>query len=360
MVSFTGSQVSLARSLADRISSAGRGEISSRELAAGLELLRRLQARRFFRPVFRVLPSLQEGKLKVTPSTVADKLRKPELRYRIEREIEIEANLRLGSIVIHCPRESTAEKIANALLVMPDADAEKAKICRLTDITQLSLELFSTHERAIKAVESMYKSMWRLVVYVSPDYLPHYEEIVAKAGQVLFKAVGSKDAQKMYPGAALSNDPMLQLELEKRRDAASALAEAHEHVEAPARALSQGAEATSVTLSELLVAAGFAPKSGGEFDRTSLEEFVKRAASKFREDEVIEAVYKGMASPEERRATIDWMSAHPMPHERYTRFKELVNYQATWQRKGSAAERIKRAIVFLDQAYEKSADLFQQ
>src|SRR5208282_6097381 len=122
-------------------------------------------------------------------SNVADRLRHPDIRYRVERDIEVAAGLRLGSIVIHCPRETTAEKIANALLVMPDADAEKAKICRLHDITELSKELFSTHEQAIKAVESMYKSMWRLVVYVSPEYLPRYEDIIAKAGEVLYQAV---------------------------------------------------------------------------------------------------------------------------------------------------------------------------
>src|SRR5580704_13229406 len=121
------------------------------ERSAGLELLRRLRARRFYRPVFRVLPSLQESKLKVKPADVAAKLRHSDIRYRVERQIEVAAGLRLGSIVIHCPRENTAEKVANALLVMPDADVEKAKICRLHDITELSPELFSTHEKAVHA-----------------------------------------------------------------------------------------------------------------------------------------------------------------------------------------------------------------
>jgi HD superfamily phosphohydrolase len=353
---FMGSQIPIARCL-EATPNASQ-ETVDLERSAGLELLRRLRARRFYRPVFRVLPSLQESKLKVKPADVAAKLRHSDIRYRVERQIEVAAGLRLGSIVIHCPRENTAEKVANALLVMPDADVEKAKICRLHDITELSPELFSTHEKAVHAVEAMYKSMWRLVVYVSPEYLPRYEEIIAKAGEVLFQAVGSKDARKMYPSAALSNDPMLQLELEKRRDAATALRQAQEHAEAPAT-VDSGSVPVETVLGKLLSDSGLAPKSGGEFDQASLEDFVRRAAARFREDEIIGEVFKDSASSEERSTVIQWISAHPMGSDRYTRFKEHISFKVTWPRKGSASERLKRVMAFLDQAYEQSNTLFK-
>jgi len=356
---FAGSQIPLARGLQHRISSVDP-TIADQELSAGLELLYRLQARRFYRPVFRVLPSLQERKLKVTSSNVADRLRHPDIRYRVERDIEVAAGLRLGSIVIHCPRETTAEKIANALLVMPDADAEKAKICRLHDITELSKELFSTHEQAIKAVESMYKSMWRLVVYVSPEYLPRYEDIIAKAGEVLYQAVASKDAKKMYPNEALSNDPMLQLELAKRREAATALRHAHEHVESSAEVVSAGIVSADSVLASLLEESGLTSKSGGEFDRASMEDFVRRAAAKLREDEIIGEVFKDSATMDERRAILEWIPAHPMPAGRYAKFKELISVKVTWSRQGKASDRLQRLVTFLDDAYERSKDLFHQ
>jgi len=310
--------------------------------------------------VFRVLPSLQESKLKVKAADVADKLRLPDIRYRVERDIETAAGLRLGSIVIHCPRENTAEKVANALLVMPDADVEKAKICRLHDITELSPELFSTHEAAIHAVEAMYKSMWRLVVYVSPEYLPRYEQIMSKAGEVLFQAVGSKDARRMYPDAALSNDPMLQLELGKRRDAATALDHAHERTESAAEVIGPANATEDSVFAALLEESGLIPKSNGEFDKASIEDFVRRATAKLREDEIVTELFKDSASAEERRAIIQWMPAHPMPAARYAKFKELMSVKVTWSRKGTAAERLQRAMAFLDDAYDRSKDLFRQ
>jgi HD superfamily phosphohydrolase len=360
---FVGSQIPLAQRLEAR-RLGGVRETTESELSAGLELLRRLRARRFYRPVFRVLPSLQESKLKVKPGDVANKLRHPDARYRVEREIEVAAGLRLGSIVIHCPRENTAEKVANALLVMPDADVEKAKICRLHDITQLSSELFSTHEEAIHAVEAMYRSMWRLVVYVSPEYMPRYEEIISKAGEVLFRVVGSKDAKRMYPDAALQNDPMLQIELEKRRDAATALQHAHEHTESVAAVaaddVSKANASADSLLATLLAEGGLIPKAGGEFDRASVEDFVRRAAAKFREDEIISEVFKDSANAEERRAILEWMPTHPMPPARYAKFKELISVKVTWSRQGKASDRLQRIVAFLDDAYERSEDLFQQ
>lgn len=209
------SQLTLARYLSLR-RSPDRPEDIRIELEAGLRLLSRLRARRYYRPIFRALPSLQEKKLQVKAGLIGNTFREPEKRYQAERDIERRAGLALGSVVIHCPRPTTARKVANALLFFPGIDASDDKICRLRDIKCLVRKIFGKHQRAIKAVEKMYLSMWRLVVYVAPEYVPEHERIAEVVGQVLFEQVGSDEARGLFPQGALSNDPMLDRELRTR------------------------------------------------------------------------------------------------------------------------------------------------
>ena len=90
-----------------------------RELVASELMLDRLMARRYFRPVWRALPSSTDARLQAGPDALAKLFGDPNDRYEAERKIETKANLPLGTIAIHCPSRKTARKIANVLLTRP-------------------------------------------------------------------------------------------------------------------------------------------------------------------------------------------------------------------------------------------------
>ncbi len=162
------------------------------EWAAARLLLDRLAARRYFRPVFRALPSSSDPRLHAGPEALADVFRQPDQRYDIERRIELESQLPLGTVTIHCPVRKTARKIANVLLTKPGQDGVDG-ICKLKDIGDLDPLIFGEHQKAVKAVEEMYGSMWRLTVYVAPEHLPKFEAISEAAGRIIFKTIDTHD-----------------------------------------------------------------------------------------------------------------------------------------------------------------------
>ncbi len=200
----------------------------TREFEAAKLLLDRLNSRRFFRPLFRVLPSSRDPRSKaanssgqadllstsslVTTKALADLFRDPNIRYRAERQIEERAGLPAGSVAIHCPRSQTAEKIAAVLLTRPGRDV---KACQLREIAALDPEVFSKHQEAVLAVEEMYKSMWRLVVYLAPEYLPLFERLSGIAGVVIFEVAAGKRPD-LAEAMAWDNDPQLEKELKAK------------------------------------------------------------------------------------------------------------------------------------------------
>jgi HD superfamily phosphohydrolase len=186
-----------------------------RELLSSKLMLDRLMARRFFRPVWRALPSSADARLQAGADALADLFRQPDRRYEAERQIEIKAGLPLGTVTIHCPNRKTARKIANVLLTRPGEDGED-EICKLKDIGFLDGPVFGEHQKAVKAVEEMYGSMWRLTVYIAPEHLDRYEEIADASGQVVFKTVDVhgqfEERQEMF----WKNDPNLRSELKSK------------------------------------------------------------------------------------------------------------------------------------------------
>ncbi|MGA8300125.1 MAG: hypothetical protein WB817_11620 [Terriglobales bacterium] len=185
-----------------------------RELVASELMLDRLMARRYFRPVWRALPSSTDARLQAGPDALAKLFGDPNDRYEAERKIETKANLPLGTIAIHCPSRKTARKIANVLLTRPGKDGQD-EVCKLKDIGSLDGPTFGEHQKAVKAVEEMYGSMWRLTVYVAPEHLDRYEEIVKASGQVVFETV---DLHRQFEGKDIpwSNDEHLQNELKAK------------------------------------------------------------------------------------------------------------------------------------------------
>jgi HD superfamily phosphohydrolase len=188
---------------------------ASTELNAARLLLNRLMSRRYFRPVFRALPSSKNLALQSGAKALADRFRQPDLRYKAEREIEHKADLPLGTITIHCPTWTTARKIANVYLTKPD-DAGDDVVCKLKDIGELDKEIFGEHQNAVEAVEKMYGSMWRLTVYVAPEHLENWEMIVSAAGAVFSEEVDVHNHFGDRPNRGWPNDPNLQRELSGR------------------------------------------------------------------------------------------------------------------------------------------------
>jgi len=66
----------------------------------------------------------------------------------------------------------------------------------------------------ILAVEKMYESMWRLVVYVSPEAMAQYPVVMASAGKVVFDTM---DYDSSYPDEeGWENDKHLATELQRK------------------------------------------------------------------------------------------------------------------------------------------------
>ncbi len=194
------------------------------ELCAGRLLLDRLMARRYFRPVFRALPNSAQKKLLLGAADLAELFIRPDLRYETERKIEIKAQLPPGTITIHCPRRNTAEKIANVLLTKPASGNATDPHCTLRTIGKLDPETFGEHERAVRAVEDMYKSMWRLTVYVAPEHMERWKEIGEAAGQAIFE-IADREHGSRFPDQPQTweNDPDLVRELEAKADRTSVI-----------------------------------------------------------------------------------------------------------------------------------------
>ena len=187
-----------------------------RELTSSKLMLDRLMARRYFRPVWRALPSSTDTRLQAGAEALAEHFRQPDVRYAAERQIEKQSNLPLGTVTIHCPSRTTARKIANVLLTKPGSDGDE--ICKLKDIGSLDPLIFGEHQKAVKAVEQMYGSMWRLTVYVSPEHLVQYEQIAKVAGLVVFRTIDDHGQFEDRPETFWKNDLNLQVELKSKLD----------------------------------------------------------------------------------------------------------------------------------------------
>jgi HD superfamily phosphohydrolase len=192
------------------------------ELSAAKLLLDRLTSRRYFRPVFRASPGTKEPILQLDADDLADIFTDSNLRYRTEREIEDKAGLPKGTITIHCPKRNTAEKIANVLLTKPAEDGETDPVHPLNEISELDPKTFEKHRVAVKAVEDMYKSMWRLTVYAAPEHMERWKDISDAAGRAIFEAAGdfNENPCKDRADGSWPNDEHLVSELKRKTDAA--------------------------------------------------------------------------------------------------------------------------------------------
>jgi HD superfamily phosphohydrolase len=191
-----------------------------RDLDAGVLILDRIVARRYFKPVFRLLPNAELGRARAlnekdkdTPPAklVAEVFQDAKNRNEVERLVEEAAGLPRGTVAMHCPPYSGPTKIA-AVLLMVRAEDGSESLCSLRDIGQVANGIFAKHQEAVLALEEMYRSTWRLVVSVAPPHHTQHEVLSAAVSKVLTEyLVATK--RKFYPGLEVPNDTNMVREL---------------------------------------------------------------------------------------------------------------------------------------------------
>jgi HD superfamily phosphohydrolase len=193
------------------------------DLDASIRLLDRLSARRYHRPIFRLLPNVAIEGLGLNAENVAAFFLKPINRSSAEREIERRARLPHGTVTIHCPSGEGPKKIAEILILSEKKNGERALLLR--DIGGVDSKIFAKHETAIQALEEMYASMWRLVVSVAPPFHLQHSDINREISRVLFAALRREPYDSIYddrddlvktdsPALGVPNDETMVLELE--------------------------------------------------------------------------------------------------------------------------------------------------
>jgi HD superfamily phosphohydrolase len=186
------------------------------DIDAGLGLLCRLSSRQYYKQVFRFLPNVSvPGAENFTPGDIAERFLNSATRYIAEREIELRSGVPTGSVVIHCPKADGPKKIANILIT---SGIEGKEVCQpLWNIGKLLDPMFVKHEEAIKALQDMYASMWRLVISVSPEHTTTWRKISDAAGEVLYEILSSGNDV----GGPATNDPYMMLEIENSMNRAT-------------------------------------------------------------------------------------------------------------------------------------------
>jgi HD superfamily phosphohydrolase len=195
------------------------------DLDAAGRLLRRLNARRYHRSIFRLLPNAEVPQLNLDAEHIAAFFVDPERRATTEREIELRCGLPRGTVTIHCPHGGGPKKIAEILVLSTRKGAEQ--VYPLRNISKVDRDIFTKHEEAITALEEMYASMWRLVVSVAPPYTQQHEMINRRIGRILYSALQDEPYEQVHGGLTdeeldkattsltVPNDERMQEELER-------------------------------------------------------------------------------------------------------------------------------------------------
>lgn len=145
-------------------------------------LLWRLISRRYPKPAYRLRSGLSHSGGD-TDESVANRYQNREARFELEREIERQCKLPVGSIVIHCPRRKGSMKVAQALVVGSDL----TKVRRLRDVDQVTTpEALKPYHDEILAVEQMYRSIWMFHAFLDSAHL-HKRSLVEEVLHQILK-----------------------------------------------------------------------------------------------------------------------------------------------------------------------------
>lgn len=168
---------------------------------ASTRVLWRLKSRRYPKLCYRLLGAAHHGG--TGTAELAKKYSNPSARYELERAIERMSNLPLGTVFIHCPRRTANMKLAHAIVLGDNEGNAK----HLRDLEKAyahdDKELLTPYQNEINAIEEMYRSIWRIHVYIDSAYVESIELVAAVAA--------------MPPpfGFGLANDPSLAIDHEK-------------------------------------------------------------------------------------------------------------------------------------------------
>lgn len=179
-------------------------------LAAAFDIVERIVARRYFKRLFRLLPNVELDTIAVQGhppvQSIASTFLDPTTRHETERRIEKECNLPLGSIVLHCPPAKGPTKIAKIYVT----DGATWKKAYLRVIGKIDNNIFLEHQKAVNALEEMYRSTWRLIVSVTPPYTRNWEDASKKIGNILRGIMAGGAAVE---GVSFKNDEYMIREL---------------------------------------------------------------------------------------------------------------------------------------------------
>lgn len=139
-------------------------QINLRARASSLALWR-LSSRRLPKLAFRLRPGAHQSGGKDL-AELAKEYTNPATRYALERRLEAMVNLPMGSVSIHCPGRRASMKLAGVLVVGNDPH----KVRRLRDVKEIIKEELEPYEEEIRAVESMYASIWQFQIFLDDAY----------------------------------------------------------------------------------------------------------------------------------------------------------------------------------------------
>jgi HD superfamily phosphohydrolase len=134
---------------------------------ASRSILLKLSARRYPKLAYRLDPSNRAGG-ENNHVKLAKRYNRPDERFKLERYIEKMCDLPLGTVHVHCPVATTSMKVAHALVVGNDL----TNVSHLRTVTKIygDSEQLSPYEQEIQAIEDMYRSIWRMNIYVDTAF----------------------------------------------------------------------------------------------------------------------------------------------------------------------------------------------
>lgn len=154
---------------------------ASKRIDAAYSILFHLMSRRFPKLVYRLRGDVKQSD-GTNSNTIAEEYGDPNLRYELQRKIELKTKLPHGSIFIHCPRRQTTMKVSKSLM-MGENHTKVAYLSQLGEIFEEAKEELSPYSMEIQAIENMYKSIWQFHVFVDvrfTDKMPVISKVIEK------------------------------------------------------------------------------------------------------------------------------------------------------------------------------------
>jgi HD superfamily phosphohydrolase len=164
---------------------------------AGKKLIWQIQSRQFYKKVFRI-SKIDDTLNASIKRTLSEKFKNALYRYNFERNVEQEAGLPYGSLVIHCPRYDTSMKGADVLVFGTDPQ----NAIPFKEIIDEAHELISLSEyvKEAKTLESSYLNVWNMYFFVQQAQMHRWPFIEMMIKKHLNRAVDSNTEKIVNSG----------------------------------------------------------------------------------------------------------------------------------------------------------------